>query len=74
MAVKTAAGTRIVAIKVKYPAPTVNVQFTVRVYTQLNSAANDESFGIDNVVLTKIWIQKADFSNPKDFQVRLQLI
>merc|ERR1712025_229459 len=28
-------------------------EFTVRVYTQLNSAANDESFGIDNAVLTK---------------------
>merc|ERR1712224_1162669 len=30
-----------------------NGQFTVRVYTTLNSAANDESFGIDNAVLTK---------------------
>jgi len=28
-------------------------QFIVRVYTALNSAANDESFGIDNAVLTK---------------------
>ena len=46
----------------------MNGQFTVRVYTQENSAANDESFGIDNVVLRQIWMQKADFSNPKDFQ------
>ena len=27
---------------------------TVRVWTTLNQAANDESFGIDNVVVTKI--------------------
>ena len=54
-------------IKVKCSAPAVKGQFTLRVYTQLNSAANDESFSIDNVVLRKIWIQKATFSDPKDF-------
>ena len=40
-------------IKVTCTGDAVNGQFTVRVYTQLNSAANDESFGIDNAVLTK---------------------
>merc|ERR1712048_1258738 len=49
----------------------VKGQFTVRVYTQLNSAANDESFGIDNVVLKKLPPFKtitANFQNDKDFQ------
>ena len=55
-------------IKVKCSAPAVKGQFTVRVTTQLNSAANDESFGIDNVVLKKIWQVTADFQNDKDFQ------
>ena len=34
-------------------AATSKGEFTVRVYTKLNSAANDESFGIDNVKLAK---------------------
>merc|ERR1712019_332675 len=57
-------------IKVKCSAPAVNGQFTLRVYTQLNSAANDESFGIDNVVLKQIEFKTitANFSNTKDFQ------
>ena len=55
-------------IKVKCSAPAVKGQFTLRVYTQLNSAANDESFGIDNVVLRKVWSQKADFEDTKDFE------
>ena len=55
-------------IKVTCTAPAVNGQFTVRVYTQLNSAANDESFGIDNVVLRKVWSQKVDFEDTKDFE------
>ena len=46
----------------------MNGQFTVLVYTQENSAANDESFGIDNVVLRKVWSQKADFEDTKDFE------
>ena len=57
-------------IKVKCQAPAVNGQFTVRVTTQLNSAANDESFGIDNVVLKKVEFKTvtANFNNDKDFQ------
>jgi len=57
-------------IKVTCTAPAVNGQFTLRVTTQLNSAANDESFGIDNVVLKKIEFKTitAKFSNTKDFQ------
>ena len=57
-------------IKVTCTAPAVNGQFTVRVYTQLNSAANDESFGIDNVVLKKAAFKTitANFNNVKDFQ------
>ena len=43
-------------------------ELTLRVYTQLDSAANDESFGIDNVVLRKVWSQKADFEDTKDFE------
>ena len=55
-------------------APAVNGQFTLRVYTRLNSAANDESFGIDNVVLKKYAAPPpfktltANFQNEKDFQ------
>merc|ERR1712159_240161 len=41
-------------MNVKCSADAVNGQFTVRVYTALNSAANDESFGIDNVVLKQL--------------------
>ena len=37
---------------VQCTAPAVNGKFTVRVYTTLNSGAQDESFAIDNVVLT----------------------
>merc|ERR1712048_1488649 len=58
-------------IKVSCTGPAVKGQFTVRVYTQLNSAANDESFGIDNVVLKKLPPFKtitANFQNDKDFQ------
>ena len=40
-------------IKVTCTRDAVNGQFTVQVTTQLNSAANDESFDIDNAVLTK---------------------
>ena len=31
-----------------------NIPLTVHVWTNLDGAANDESFGIDNVVITKI--------------------
>merc|ERR1711937_644577 len=57
-------------IKVSCTAAAVNGQFTLRVYTQLNSAANDESFGIDNVVLKKTTFKTttAKFQNAKDFQ------
>merc|ERR1712164_116257 len=58
--------------KVTCSAPAVNGQFTVRVYTQLSSAANDESFGIDNVVLKQLSSGfktiTANFNNAKDFQ------
>merc|ERR1712025_262489 len=62
------------AIKVTCSAPAVNGQFTVRVYTQLNSAANDESFGIDNVVLKQLSSGAsfktitANFQKTNDFQ------
>merc|ERR1712048_419449 len=57
-------------LKVSCTAPAVNNQFTVRVYTQLNSAANDESFGIDNVVLKKAVFTTltANFQDTKDFE------
>ena len=62
-------------IKVKCSAPAVNGQFTLRVTTQLNSAANDESFGIDNVVLKKVTTKPpgfktitANFQDAKDFE------
>ena len=62
-------------IKVKCSAPAVNGQFTLRVTTKLNSAANDESFGIDNVVLKQLSSGSggfktltANFQNDKDFQ------
>ena len=57
-------------IKASCTAPAVNGQFTVRVTTQLNSAANDESFGIDNVVLKKVEFKTltAKISNDKNFQ------
>ena len=58
-------------IKITCQAPSLKGKFTVRVYTELNSAANDESFGIDNVVLTKLpdfTSVTANFNNAKDFQ------
>merc|ERR1712048_854272 len=57
-------------IKVSCTAPAVNNQFTVRVYTQLNSAANDESFAIDNVVVKKYVFKTitANFQDTKDFE------
>ena len=42
------------SVKVTCTGTAVNGKFTVRVYTTLNSNANDESFGIDNVVLKKV--------------------
>merc|ERR1712025_1522930 len=41
-------------VKVTCTAAAVKGSFAVRVYTSLNSAANDESFAIDNAVLTKV--------------------
>ena len=66
-------------IKVKCSAPAVNGQFMLRVTTQLNSDANDETFGIENVVLkvtTKPPVTKppgfktitANFQDVKDFE------
>merc|ERR1712159_649953 len=57
-------------IKVTCTGDAKNGQFTVRVYTTLNSAANDESFGIDNVVLKKTVFKTltANFQNAKDFE------
>ena len=58
-------------IKVKCSADAVNGQFTVRVYTQLNSVAN----GIDNVVLKQLSSYgggfktiTANFQDAKDFE------
>ena len=42
------------SIKVTCTGTAVDGKFTVRVYTTLNSAGNDESFGIDNVVMKKV--------------------
>ena len=58
-------------IKITCQAAPVNGQLTVRVYTELDSAANDESFGIDNVKLTKLddnYALKANFQNAADFE------
>ena len=63
-------------ILVKCSADAVNGQFTVRVYTTLNSGASDESFGVDNVVLKKLETKPpggfntitANFNNDEDFQ------
>ena len=50
-------------------ADAVDGKLKVRVYTNLGSAADDESFGIDNVVVTKLVTSvKSDFSNKNDFE------
>ena len=41
------------SMKVTCTGDAVDGKFTVRVYTTLNSAGNDESFGIDNVMMMK---------------------
>merc|ERR1712025_1512723 len=41
-------------IPVKCTGDAKNGQFVVRIYTTLNSGASDESFGIDNAVLTQV--------------------
>ena len=59
------------SIKVTCTGTAVDGKFTVRVYTTLNSAGNDESFGIDNVVLTKFLDSgsvTADFEDEHDYQ------
>ena len=44
-----------------------NRPLTVRVWTTLNQGANDESFGIDNVVIQKLSTAIIEqFNNPKD--------
>ena len=42
------------SVAVRCEAASVAGKLTVRVYTDLNGAANDESFAIDNVVVTQI--------------------
>ena len=53
-------------IKVQCTAPAVNGKFTVRVYTTLNSGAQDESFGIDNVVLKRVGDDSGSGSGSSD--------
>ena len=46
-------------------------KLAVRVYTDLNSGASDESFGIDNVVVSKVTpfaTIKSEFKDPKNFE------
>merc|ERR1712159_145709 len=45
-----------------------NGQFTVRVYTTLNSGASDESFGIDNAVLSKVTFKTITANIKKTFK------
>ena len=42
------------SMKVTCTGTAVDGKFTVRVYTTLNSAGDDESFGIDNVMMMKV--------------------
>merc|ERR1712025_1559032 len=58
-------------VKVTCTAAAVKGSFAVRVYTSLNSAANDESFAIDNAVLSKYVAPKfktitTNFKDAKD--------
>merc|ERR1712224_886719 len=58
-------------VKVTCVAAAVKGSFAVRVYTSLNSAANDESFAIDNAVLSKYVAPKfktisTNFKDAKD--------
>merc|ERR1712224_156290 len=60
-------------VKATCKAAAVKGAFTVRVTTTLNSGAGDESFAIDNAVLTKVVAPKfktikANFANVKDQQ------
>ena len=58
-------------MKVTCTGTAVDGKFTVRVHTTLNSAGDDESFGIDNVVLTKFLDSgsvTADFEDEHDYQ------
>ena len=58
-------------MKVTCQADAVDGKLTVRVYTDLNSGANDESFGIDNVVVSKVMpftTIKSSFKDPTNFE------
>ena len=56
-------------VKVQCQGIAVNGKLTVRVWTNLNSAANDESFGIDAVVVKRIKADVSDkFNDPNDFR------
>ena len=51
--------------------PSSSSQFqplTVRVWTNLDGAADDESFGIDNVLIEKLSQIENKFENPQDFE------
>ena len=54
-------------VTVKCQGASVNGKMAVRVWTSLNSAANDESFGIDNVVVQKIFTSQTDKFEGTDF-------
>ena len=55
-------------VKVRCQASTADGNLAVRVWTSLNSAANDESFGIDNVVVQKLFISETDKFEGTDSQ------
>ena len=44
------------------------VPLTVRVWTDLDGEADDESFGIDNVFISPFKDIKSEFNNPNDFE------
>ena len=54
-------------VTVKCQGAAVRGKLAVRVWTSLNSAANDESFGIANVAVKKLK-PDGDFNDPNDFE------
>ena len=55
-------------VKVQFQGASVNGKLAARVWTNLNSAANDESFGIDNVVVQKLSTSETDKFDGTDFR------
>ena len=55
-------------VTVTCQAATVHGKLAVRVWTSLNQAAGDETFGIDNVIATKIFTPETNKFAGTDFQ------